>query len=638
MTKSKRILALVLAIVMFVGMTVSSYAYVDNYPNTHRNTGQNIADLIAVARTQMGYKELSTSTGLPISPNGSAGYTKYGASFGAPTGEWCAYFVSWCATQAGIPTSVVPRLGNCAATVKWYKKHSVFYDASSGYTPKAGDIIFFNWAGGSTAKHIGIVTGVSGKNVYTIEGNTGSDRGYMCCARTRSRTAGYIVGYGVPAYNDAKTYVGSHSFANSVSGGGGSSSDSIRYTTSKLAVVTTSATDITSSNAVLNGTISNAGRLFVSTAGFFFGTEKTKLLKYPVATATSSPEIELVMDINERVGILTPNSAYYYQSYATIDGKDYLGPMFAVVTVNDVPLKLVLSEQSVHVGVGQTAEIMSAQLPVGCTDKGITWTSSDETIATVNSDGVVKGVGYGKVTLNAKTNYGTAEASCEATVLIPAPDNIQLVNKNKKSITVTWDAVEGATGYVLYRSEYSDAEPVEYAHISADSTEFTDKNVTPGKRYYYSMMTLAEVVDYNSDPSPVMYTTARLKSPEDVTASNFGALLSVKWTEVDDAKSYTVYRSNSEDGLYTIVGSVTTDTFVDHDVFVGRTYFYKVVANNGDENTASDYSATASVIARLNEDISLSETGILPNQDPVPKKSHDAVLSRTQLGQNTFMF
>lgn len=639
MTKSKRIISLMLAVVLFASMVVSSYAYNDNYPNTHRNTGQHIADLIAVARTQMGYKELNTSTGYPIAPNASAGYTKYGASFGDPTGEWCAYFVSWCASQAGIPSSVVPRLGNCAATVKWYKKHSVFYEGSSGYTPKAGDIIFFNWAGGSTAKHIGIVTGVSGNNVYTIEGNTGSDRGYMCCARTRSRTAGYIVGYGVPAYNDAKTYVGSHSFANSVSGSSASFSDSIKYTTSKLAVITTTATDITSTNAILHGSVSNGGRLFVSTAGFFFGTDKLQLAKYPVVTATSKPEIDIAMDVTEKVGALTPNTTYYYRTYACIDGRDYLGPMYAVVTVNDIPQKLVLSETSVHVGVGQTAEIMWAQLPVGSTDKGVTWTSSDESIATVTNDGVVKGVGYGKVTLNAKTNYGVADAQCTATVLIPMPYNMRLVNESCESITVKWDAVDGATGYVLYRTEYSDAEPVEYAHISADKTEFVDEDITPGKRYYYSMMTLAEVVDYNSDPTPVLYTTARLKSPENVSANNFGALLGVGWSAVDEAKGYIVYRSTSEDGLYTIVGEVSTESFVDHNVLAGKTYYYKIVAQNGDQKTVSDYSQTVSVTARLNENVDLNkDSSILPSQKPVPKKSNDAEISRTHFGSDSFIF
>lgn len=621
---------------MFVSMAVSSYAYNDNYPNTHRNIGQHISDLIAVARTQIGYKELNTSTGYPIAPNASAGYTKYGASFGDPTGEWCAYFVSWCASQAGIPTSIVPRLGNCASTVKWYKKHSVFYEGSSGYKPKAGDIVFFNWAGGSTAKHIGIVTGVSGDNVYTIEGNTGSDRGYMCCSRTRSRSAGYIVGYGVPAYNDAKSYSGSHSFGNTT---GGSYSDSIKYTTSKLAVVTTSATDITPTGATLHGSVSNKGRLFVSTAGFFFGTDKNALAKYTVVTATSSTQINLETEISSKVGELTPNTTYYYRSFACIDGRDYLGPTYAVVTVNDVPQMLHLYNQSVHVGVGQTTEVMWAQLPLGTTDKGVTWTSSDERIATVDNNGLIRGVGCGKVTLNAKTNYGDAQASCSVTVLIATPENIRLVNDTSKSITVQWDAVDGATGYVLYRSESLDREPVEYAYINPGETQFTDTDVIPGERYYYRLMTCAEIVDYNSDISETLYTTARIKSPENVTASNYGALLSVKWSEVDEAKGYTVYRATDENGLYTIVGEVTSTGFVDHNVRAGVTYYYKIIAGSNEIKTMSGYSQTVSVTARLDETVSLENAAdFLPSQQPTPKKSNEAEISRTHFGVNNFIY
>ena len=621
---------------MFVSMAVSSYAYNDNYPNTHRNIGQHISDLIAVARTQIGYKELNTSTGYPIAPNASAGYTKYGASFGDPTGEWCAYFVSWCASQAGIPTSIVPRLGNCAATVKWYKSHSVFYEGSSGYKPKAGDIVFFNWAGGSTAKHIGIVTGVSGDNVYTIEGNTGSDRGYMCCSRTRSRSAGYIVGYGVPAYNDAKSYSGSHSFGNTT---GGSYSDSIKYTTSKLAVVTTSATDITPTGATLHGSVSNKGRLFVSTAGFFFGTDKNALAKYTIVTATSSIQINLETEISSKVGELTPNTTYYYRSFACIDGRDYLGPTYAVVTVNDVPQMLHLYNQSVRVGVGQTTEVMWAQLPLGTTDKGVTWTSSDERIATVDNNGLIRGVGCGKVTLNAKTNYGDAQASCTATVLIATPENIRLVNDTSKSITVQWDAVDGATGYVLYRSESLDREPVEYAYINPGETQFIDTDVIPGERYYYRLMTRAEIEDYNSDLSETLYTTARIKSPENVTASNYGALLSVKWSEVDEAKVYTVYRATDENGLYTIVGEVTATGFVDHNVRAGVTYYYKIIAGGNDRKTKSGYSQTVSVTARLDETVSLENAAdFLPSQQPTPKKSNEAEISRTHFGVNNFIY
>ena len=207
------------------------------------------------------------------------------------------------------------------------------------------------------------------------------------------------------------------------------------------------------------------------------------------------------------------------------------------------------------------------------------------------------------------------------------------------SITVKWDAVDKATGYVLYRSESLDREPVEYAYIDAGETQFTDTEVIPGERYYYRLMTRAEIVDYNSDPSEILYTTARISSPESVTASNYGALLSVRWSEVDEAKKYTVYRATDENGLYTIVGELASTTFVDHDVRAGVTYFYKIVASANDRKTASDYSQTASVTARLDDTVSLENAAdFLPSQQPVPKKSVEAEISRAHFGVNNFIF
>jgi peptidoglycan hydrolase-like protein with peptidoglycan-binding domain len=60
-----------------------------------------------------------------------------------------------------------------------------------------GDIVFFDWAGGSAIAgidHVGLVTGTSGGQVLTIEANTGD-----VCAR-RVRGSGVIVGYGRPPY------------------------------------------------------------------------------------------------------------------------------------------------------------------------------------------------------------------------------------------------------------------------------------------------------------------------------------------------------------------------------------------------------------------------------------------------------
>jgi hypothetical protein len=65
---------------------------------------------------------------------------------------------------------------------------------------RRGDIVFFDWNGSNNLAnidHVGIVTSVSGSNVYTIEGNIGN-----VCAR-KVRYENYIAGYGRPVYKAA---------------------------------------------------------------------------------------------------------------------------------------------------------------------------------------------------------------------------------------------------------------------------------------------------------------------------------------------------------------------------------------------------------------------------------------------------
>ncbi len=623
-------MALTLALCFCVAFNAAAVKYPDYYPNTHRNTGSHIADLIGVAKTQLGYIELDSS-GNPISSSSDGGYTKYGASFGEPNGAWCAYFISWCASQAGIPSSIVPRLGNCGTLTSWYKNRSIYYTSASGYIPKPGDMVFFNWGGGSSAQHIGIVTGVSGDRLYTIEGNTDGASGYMCNGRTRSLGAGYVLGYGVPNYNDAKTYVGSYAFAASVSSSGASRSDSSVYASGNLSVITTTATSITSTNAVLNGSVKNNSGRAVSAAGFCFGTDKNSLKKYPVVSNKSEKEFTLSMDAAEKYGSLKPNTTYYYRAYVTVNGNFFTGPMYAVVTVSDKPQQLVLSESSVSVGVGQTAEIMWAQLPVGSTDKGVTWTSSDPDIAVINENGIITGKGFGRVTLTATTNYGNAFAYLDVNVLIGKPLNVGVTNLSRDKIRISWDKVENASGYVIYRCETADGRYKEHAKLGGDKTEFTDTDVKEGHRYYYKLKTLAHEEKYDSDITDIMYITARLPSPSVTAANDENGYIKLNWGRTDGAEKYTVYRSDSVDGVYVAISDVRGTSFTDFSTEESGDYFYKVVAFSRNERGTSAFSeiATAQVNGAYAEETVIEATKTIERQRKVSLDSSTVFVSRT---------
>lgn len=179
------------------------------YENTHVNTGDQAADIVAVAMTQVGYLEGSYAG----TTAGSNNVQKYGLwydqnvdNIGVKQAAWCAAFVSWCANQAGVPTTTAYYHAYCPYGVNWYKNKGQFqYSASRGgsYTPKAGDIIYFQSS--TEASHVGIVRYSDGSRVYTVEGNTSGQNGEVnegggVFAKSYSLSYSNILGYGTPSY------------------------------------------------------------------------------------------------------------------------------------------------------------------------------------------------------------------------------------------------------------------------------------------------------------------------------------------------------------------------------------------------------------------------------------------------------
>ena len=132
-------------------------------------TGDWPQDLLAIARTQLGYEE-SEKDFIVDSAGKIQGFTRYGAWCSAPYAEWCAVFVGFCLHYAGVPESVCPWDASCPEWVNIARERGEF-EEPAGYAPKPGDLVFLREAGEKRASHMGIVETVSADEIGTIEGN-----------------------------------------------------------------------------------------------------------------------------------------------------------------------------------------------------------------------------------------------------------------------------------------------------------------------------------------------------------------------------------------------------------------------------------------------------------------------------------
>ena len=121
-------------------------------------TGNWADDAAAIAKSQLGYTE-STQNYLVDEEGAVKGYSRYGAWYGSPYGDWCAMFVSFCLHYAEIPSDAVPYEASCPRWVETLsEKEWNLYREKDGYQPQKGDLIFFDYNADNSADHVGLVT------------------------------------------------------------------------------------------------------------------------------------------------------------------------------------------------------------------------------------------------------------------------------------------------------------------------------------------------------------------------------------------------------------------------------------------------------------------------------------------------
>jgi hypothetical protein len=123
--------------------------------------------------------------------------TKYGAFTKANGLPWCGSFCNWVLATAGVK---VHSLVSTAVGAHKFKEISRWHEI-----PAIGDLAFMDFPhdGVDRISHIGIVAGIDGKTIVTIEGNTsgsGDQRnGGMVMVKTRT-IGKEVVGFGRPKY------------------------------------------------------------------------------------------------------------------------------------------------------------------------------------------------------------------------------------------------------------------------------------------------------------------------------------------------------------------------------------------------------------------------------------------------------
>lgn len=297
------------------------------------------------------------------------------------------------------------------------------------------------------------------------------------------------------------------------------------------------------------------------------------------------------------------------------------------VTVMKAPEKLELNYSEYSLKKGEKLEL-DIRINQGAAANVRNYTSSDESIAVVNEDGVVTAKKSGNAVITC-TIYNGLSASCNITVpdepgyistateidpfgTQPAADlpyeydstigditSIEKTSFETGRIVLSWNQADGATGYFVHICN---------ADVSNTYTLLADVNTTSCIAFdladttqYHFMITPYKLSQdkITIGNSVVKKTATQPAAVTYVSKICTSSVITIGWDIVPKATGYKVYRMSSETNgeyeLYFEIKGNNVVRFTDHCVQDGKAYYYKVKAYRDLYNKATYHSVGKTV-------------------------------------------
>ena len=161
-------------------------------------------------------------------------------------------------------------------------------------------------------------------------------------------------------------------------------------------------------------------------------------------------------------------------------------------------------------------------------------------------------------------------------------------NENGKTV-ISWEAVEGAAGYNIYRSTSSSKSYKLIATVS--ELTYTDTDSYGGKTYYYKVSTLGQ--NSESGQSSYVKATGKCDMPLLTVKPGTSGKPQLTWNKISGAKKYEIWRS-VDGAAFKKLTTTTKTTYTDTKAAEGAECTYKVKALGSKSSYNGNFSATGS--------------------------------------------
>ncbi len=213
-------------------------------------------------------------------------------------------------------------------------------------------------------------------------------------------------------------------------------------------------------------------------------------------------------------------------------------------------------------------------------------------------------------------------------IILPPPQNFTATLLNDNQVILSWDEYwtdnfkvhyRNRFGYEaipnrfsLYKQNLTDGGGVNaFVGVTWNENQYIDTDVVVGKKYLYQI--LASDLNYQTysglqrwskrENAEVIVTVSQYQSSLSCPSNFSGyynpdsAMIILSWDYVNDASSYTIYKSyvnpSDTNWIYLSIPVGNTNKYEDKDLLKNQTYFYQMIAVNGNIN--SDRASTIMV-------------------------------------------
>lgn len=307
-------------------------------------------------------------------------------------------------------------------------------------------------------------------------------------------------------------------------------------------------------------------------------------------------------------GTLETNATY---KLALTSGRSALDKdiYFTFTTAPILAEQITLSDSAAKLVVGETKTLTATVLPENTTNKDGAWTSSDETVATVDDEGLITAVNPGKAAITATTKDGSEiSAACQVTV---DPILIKSIALNADSLTLK----EGQTSTLKTTVLPENATNKALAWSSSDTQVATVDADGSVKGRKAGCATITATAKDESGAAASCEVTVEAAATENITetvnntttngsgkesfnaaatnqanaAPRFSRLsikaaakghesVKVSWSEDKAADGYRIYRQTGKSKKFKALADTKKRTFIDKDLVTGQRYAYKARA------------------------------------------------------------